>query len=77
MYSLITLYFGYFVYLIIFFRKKKLIKITNKKNFSIYREITIILGIKLILLSIIYFYFFSNKIPKKLIYENLNQQILQ
>ena len=77
MYSLITLYSGYAVYLIIFFRKKKSIKKTAKKNIFLYREITIILGIKLILLTLIYFYFFSNKMPKKLIYENLNQQILQ
>jgi hypothetical protein len=77
MYSLITLYFGYFVYLIIFFRKKKLIQKTKEKSFLVYREITIILGIKLILLTVIYICFFSNKIPKKVIYENLNQQILQ
>jgi hypothetical protein len=76
MYSLITLYCGYFIYLIVFFRQKKFIKKNSKKNIFLYKEVTIILGIKLILLTLIYYYFFSNKIPKKVIYENLNQQIL-
>lgn len=77
MHSLITLYCGYFIYLIIYFRKKKLIKKHSKKNIFLYKEVTIILGIKLVLLTLIYCYFFSNKIPKKIIYENLHQQILQ
>ncbi len=77
MYSLITLYLGYLIYLIIFFRKKNLLKKSNKKISFLYQEITIILGIKLILITFIYYYFFNNKIPKNIIYENLHQQILQ
>lgn len=77
MHSLIILFLGYVIYLIIFFRKKILLKKNHKKISFLYQEITIILGIKLVLITIIYLYFFNNKIPKNLIYENLNQQILQ
>lgn len=56
MYGLITLYLGYIIYLVIFFR-------TKKHNF-LYKEITIILGIKLIILTALYIFFFSHKMTK-------------
>ncbi len=58
MYGLISLYLGYLIYLIIFFRFRK-------RNNSLYKKITIFLGVKLLFLTILYFVFFDNKITKE------------
>jgi hypothetical protein len=58
MYALIALYLGFAIYLIIFLRCK------NRDFVS--RKITIFLAIKLLLLTIIYLLFFSDKMsPSK------------
>jgi hypothetical protein len=69
MYGLIALYLGYAIYLVIFFRSKE-------KNF-LGKEITIILGIKLVLLTAIYLLFFSDKMTKKQRQESVQQVIIQ
>lgn len=56
MYSLLALYIGFAIYLIVFFRFKK------TDNFA--RKITIFLAIKLIVLTIIYFMFFNEKMTR-------------
>ncbi len=56
MYGLISLYLGYLVYLIIFLRRKR--------HDILYRKITIILGVKLLILTFLYFAFFSHKMTK-------------
>lgn len=57
MHGLIALYLGYAIYLVIFFRSKE-------KNF-LGKEITIILALKLVLLTAIYLLFFSDKMTKQ------------
>jgi hypothetical protein len=57
MHGLISLYLGYIIYLIIFFRVKK--------RDSLYKKVTILLGIKLLLLTAIYLVFFSDKMTKE------------
>lgn len=56
MYGLIALYLGYLIYLVIFFRSKK-------RDF-LSKEVTIILGVKLVVLTIVYLVFFSEKMTK-------------
>lgn len=56
MYGLIALYIGFSIYLLFFFSFKKKDKIAKK--------ITILLAIKLIFLTGLYFIFFSNKFTK-------------
>lgn len=68
MYGLITLYLGYIIYLIIFFRAKK------RNRF--YKEITVILGLKLAFLTLLYFFFFSDKMTKLERIENIENIIL-
>ena len=53
MHGLIALYFGYAIYLAIFFR--------CKRRDSLYRKITIVLTIKILLLTAIYLAFFKHK----------------
>jgi len=68
MYGLLSLYLGYLIYLIIFFR-------SSKSGNSLYKKITIFLGIKLLFLTLLYFAFFDNKISKKERQENLEKLI--
>ncbi len=56
MYGLIALYLGYALYLIIFIRSKK-------RDF-LSKEITFFLGLKLVALTLLYFFFFSDKMTK-------------
>ncbi|MBU6141135.1 MAG: hypothetical protein KGP29_06250 [Proteobacteria bacterium] len=56
MHGLISLYLGYAIYLIIFFRLKK--------RTPLLKKITIFLGIKLLSLTLIYALFFSEKMTK-------------
>jgi len=67
MYGLISLYLGYFIYLLFFFRSKKCDALAKK--------ITIFLGIKLVLLTVIYFAFFSEKMTKEQRQQNLQNLI--
>jgi glucan phosphoethanolaminetransferase (alkaline phosphatase superfamily) len=57
MYSLLALYIGFTIYLIIFLR--------FKKTDNLARKITIFLTLKLAILTIIYFMFFSEKMTKE------------
>jgi hypothetical protein len=57
MYGLLALYFGYLIYLIFYFR--------HKKPDSLVKKITIFFGIKLIILTMLYFFFFSHKMTKE------------
>ena len=68
MYGLIALYLGYIIYLGLFFYSKK-------RDF-LSKEITIILGIKLIILTFLYFFFFSEKMTKTERKENIYKLIL-
>lgn len=56
MHGLIALYLGYAIYLVIFFRSKK-------RDF-LSKKITIFLGVKLAILTLLYFAFFSEKMTK-------------
>ncbi len=67
MHGLISLYLGYIIYLVIFFRAKK--------RDGLYRKVTILLGIKLLLLTAIYLVFFSDKMTKEQRQQNLEQII--
>ncbi len=67
MYGLVALYIGYFVYLLIFFRAKK--------RDALGKKITIFLGLKLVLLTVIYLKFFNHKITKEQRQENLQNLI--
>lgn len=64
MYGLISLHLAYAIYLVIFFR-------TKKRN-ALYKKITILLGIKLVILTTIYFAFFSHKMTN----QNIQKVIL-
>ena len=68
MHGLIALYLGYIIYLVIFFRAKK------RDRF--YKEITVILGLKLLLLTSLYFFFFDHKMTKTERKENVKNVIL-
>lgn len=68
MYGLISLYLGFVIYLIIFFRSKK-------RDF-LSKKVTIVLALKLVLLTVIYFYFFSEKMTKVERGKNLEKVIL-
>jgi hypothetical protein len=57
MYGLLALYIGYIIYLIFYFR--------HKKPDSFAKKITIFFGIKLIILTLLYFFFFSHKMTKE------------
>lgn len=63
MYGLISLYLGYAIYLVIFFR--------SKRRDALAKKITIFLGIKLVLLTAIYLVFFSEKMTKEQRQQNL------
>lgn len=65
MYTLIMLYSGYFIYLAIFFR--------CKSKDRIYKKVTIILAVKLVILTILYLMFFSDKMTKEERIENLGK----
>jgi len=69
MYALISLYIGFVIYLIIYIKHK------NKNYLS--RKITIFLAIKLIFLTVIYFAFFSSKMPKNDIAKNFENKIIK
>lgn len=56
MYALIALYIGFAIYLIIFFR--------FRKTDNLAKKITIFLAIKLVVLTIIYLLFFSEKMTQ-------------
>lgn len=69
MYALITLYFGYLVYLtLLFFYKKK---------DYLSKRIAILLAFKLIVLTVLYVLFFSQKMTKEERQKNLQTIILQ
>ena len=68
MYGLISLGLGYAIYLVLFFKFK------NRDFLS--KEVTIILGIKLLLLCLIYFFFFSEKMTKPERSKKIEQLIL-
>lgn len=70
MYGLLSLYLGYLIYLIIFFR-------SSKNGNVLYKKITIFLGIKLIFLTILYFAFFSHKMSKEQRQDNLEKLIIK
>ena len=57
MYGLLALYIGYIIYLIFYFR--------HKKPDSFAKKFTIFFGIKLIILTLLYFFFFSHKMTKE------------
>jgi len=57
MYGLLALYIGYVIYLIFYFR--------HKKPDSFAKKITIFFGIKLTILTLLYFFFFSDKMTKE------------
>ena len=57
MFTLLALYIGFAIYLIIFLR--------FKKTDSLARKITALLALKLAILTIIYFMFFSEKMTKE------------
>lgn len=69
MYGLICLYAGFAIYLIIFFRCKKTDFLSKK--------ITILLGIKLTILTVLYFSFFSEKMIKEERKENFETLIFR
>ena len=68
MHGLIALYFGFAIYLVIFFR--------SKKPSALAKKTTIFLGIKLLLISLIYFLFFSQKFTKLERQENIKSIII-
>jgi hypothetical protein len=68
MHTIITLCLGYIVYLVIFFRVKD-------RSF-LYKEITVILGIKLVIISALYFCFFDQKMTKNQKEENVYKLIV-
>lgn len=57
MYGLLALYIGYIIYLILYFR--------YKQHDSFAKKITFFFGIKLIILTLLYFFFFSHKMTKE------------
>jgi uncharacterized membrane protein len=67
MYALISLYIGYAIYLWMFFRAKK------HDFFS--KKIAIALGIKLAILTLLYFVFFNQKLTTSQRIENLHHLI--
>jgi len=67
MYGLVSLYIGYAIYLIVFFRFKK-------RDF-LSKKIAIVLAIKLALLTLLYFTFFNNKMTKEQRIKNLHNLI--
>ncbi len=69
MHGLISLYFGYFIYLFFFFR--------FRKRSALAQKITIFLGVKLLFLTLIYFAFFSQKVTKERRQENIKTLILK
>lgn len=68
MYGLISLYLAYAIYLVIFFR--------SKKCDLLYKKITILLATKLVILTSIYFAFFSHKMTKLERNQNIQKVIL-
>lgn len=68
MYGLLALYLGYIVYLVIFFR--------HKNPSKLYRKITILLAIKLALLTAIYLAFFDHKMTKEQRRKNIDSIII-
>ena len=68
MHGLIALYIGYAIYLMFFFRSK------NRDFLS--KKITILLGLKLVILTSIYLLFFNNKMTKLERQEKLQQLII-
>lgn len=73
MYGLLALYLGYFVYLFLFFYFA-----SNTKYIDLlYKKITIVLGIKLAILTVLYFFFFSEKMSQEERKENIQKLILK
>jgi hypothetical protein len=68
MYGLIALYLGYVIYLVVFFR--------FHQRSALAKKITILLGIKLLLITILYFSFFSQKITKSERQKNIESIIV-
>lgn len=68
MYGLISLYLGYAIYLVIFFR--------SQKPTTFYKEVTIALGLKLIIITGLYFLFFSHNLTKIERKNNIEKLIL-
>lgn len=69
MHGLIALYLGYAIYLIIYFH--------HKKPDFLSKKVTIFLGIKLIILTVLYFCFFNHKMTKEERTENIETIILK
>jgi 4-amino-4-deoxy-L-arabinose transferase-like glycosyltransferase len=68
MYGLISLYLAYVIYLIIYFR--------SDKRDLLYKKITLILGLKLIILTSLYLAFFNQKMTKDERNNNIQNLIL-
>lgn len=68
MYGLIALYLGYAIYLIIFFR--------SKKTDFLSKKVTIVLGVKLLILTLLYFLFFDHKMTRDQRKENIQHVII-
>ena len=68
MHTIITLYLAYIIYLVIFFR-------SQNRSF-LYKEITVILGLKLVILTSIYFLFFDHKMTKEQKQEGVYESIV-
>jgi hypothetical protein len=68
MHGLISLYLGFLIYLVIFFR--------YHRRSAIARKITIVLGVKLLILTVLYFLFFAQKMTKEQRKESLEKIII-
>ena len=68
MHGLAALYLGYFIYLVIYLR--------CQKPSEMARKITIFLGVKLVILTAIYFLFFHHKISKYERHKNWEKLII-
>lgn len=71
--GLLALYLGFLIYLIIYFRFLK----ANKKIDKLSKKITLFLGLKLIILTILYFAFFHHKMTKEERKNNIETIILK
>ena len=68
MHGLISLYLGYAIYLVIFFRAKR--------RDPLYQKVTILLAIKLLILTALYFAFFDKKMSKEQRQTNIENLII-
>lgn len=68
MYGIIALHIGYAIYLAIFLR--------HKDPSKLYRKVTILLGIKLALITAIYLAFFNHKMTREERQKNIQSVII-